>query len=173
MPRRQFTGLGDIRFAVGATAVANIAAPTVAEITAAVRLTPYMTRNGLKRPQSGNTVDVADASSLFNKTGPGTYGGDALEYTGHRDSKGSDDDAWTTLPRGTIGFWIITDWGWAQAAGTGLGTSGGTPTIGDRCEVWPGTIISREPADTGENESNKFVARSAVTDEPNLDAVVA
>lgn len=170
MPRRQFTGLGDIRFAA---TIANIAAPTVAEITAAVRLTPYMTRDGLTRPQTGNTVDVADAASLFNATGPGTYGGDAMEIKLHRDSKGSDDDAWTTLPRGVIGYAVVTDWGWAQNAGTGLGTTGGTPTIADRCEVWPITVISREPVSTAENESNKFTVRCAVTAEPNLDAVVA
>lgn len=170
MPRRQFTGLGDIRFA---TTVANIAAPTVAEISAAVRLTPYMLRDGLTRPQAGNTVDVADAESRFNKTEPGTYGGDAMELKLHRDSKGSDDDAWTTLVRDAIGYVIITDWGWAQNAGTGLGTTTGTPTIADRCEVWPVTVISREPMQTGDNVNNRFTARLSVRAEPNLDAVVA
>ena len=170
MARRQFTGLGDIRFA---TAVVALAAPTAAEVIAATSLRNYMTRDGLKRPQTGSAMDTADAGSLFNKTDRGTYGGDAMELMMHRDSKGSDDDAWTTLVPGSTGVAIISDWGWAQAAGTGLGTAAGTPTALDRCETWPYTVISREPVDTGDNVNNKFVARLAITAEPNLDAVVA
>lgn len=170
MARRQFAGLGDIRFC---PTVTNVNAPTAAEVTAGTRLTTLMTRDGLKRPSSGNTVDASDASTLFNATSPGTYGGDAMEIKFYRDSKSATDTAWTTLARGTSGYIVASDFGWAQSGTTGLGSSTGTPTIADRCEVYPVTVISRENMDTAENENRKFVVKLSITSDPAQDAVVA
>lgn len=170
MARRQFTGTGAIYFV---PIITTKAAPTAAQIIAGVNLTGCMVRNGLKRPQAGNVVDTADASTRFNKTDVGTYGGDKMEITFHRDTKLSLDTAWTTLPRDTIGYIVAADNGFAQNAGTGIGTPTGTPTVGDRCQVWPATVNTRVPMDTAENESNKFTCELVITDEPALDAVVA
>lgn len=170
MARRQFAGIGDIRLLPSCT---NVNAPTAAEITAGTRLTKQMTRDGLKRPSSGNTSDTSDASSLFNSQDIGTYGGDAMEYKGYRESKVADDVAWTTLARGVSAFIAVTDYGWAQSGTTGLGASTGTPTTGDRCQIYPVTVISREMMDTAENETPKFVAKLAITGDPAQDAVVA
>lgn len=153
--------------------IASIAAPTVAEITAGTNLAPYMTRDGLKTPSTGNTIDAADAASAFNATAPGTFGGDAGSYMGHRDSKSTADTAWTTLAPGSIGFLVVARAGFHQNATTGLGTPAGTPTVADRCEVYPATVISRAEEDTAENSTDRFTANLAFTAEPKQDAVVA
>lgn len=167
MPRRMFTGLGR---GVFVTAMAG-AAPTVAEIGAGVDLTGGMLRTGLTTPNTGQTIDASDAGSRFNKTQLGTRGGDAAELSSHRESKSSEDVAWNTLVDETEGWLIVSRFGWDQDAGTGLGTADGTPTAGDRIEVYPVAVISREMAPIGD-ETSRFVARLAITDEPDLDAVV-
>lgn len=169
MPRYGTTG----RIAVlWATTLADPDSPTVAECTAAVNLTSYMTRDGLKTPATGNTIDASDAASRFNKTAPGTYGGDAGSFKGHRDSKAASDLAWTTLDQDTIGFLMVFRSGLGQNATTGLGTPTGTAAAGDRCEVYPATVISRAEEDTAENQTDQFTATLAFTAEPIMDAAV-
>lgn len=170
MPRYGTTGNIAVLFA---TTIVDMDAPTVAELTAAVNLSHHMTRDGLKTPSTGNTIDASDAGSRFNSTAPGTYGGDAAEYMGHRDSKSASDLAWTTLEAGTAGFLVVARAGFHQDASSGLGTPDGTPTVADRCEVYPVTVISRAPSDTADNETAKFTAQLAITGEPVQDAVVA
>jgi len=170
MARYGTTGNISVRYV---PTIADISAPTVAEITAGVNLSHHMTRDGLKTPFTGNTIDASDAGSQFNSTAPGTYGGDALEYTGHRDSKAATDLAWTTLEFGVTGFLVVARAGFAQGADTGLGTPDGAPTVGDRCEVYPISVISRAPADTADNQTSQFTAQAAITGEPAQDAVVA
>lgn len=170
MPRYGITG----RIAVyWVPSIASLAAPTVAEITAGVNLTPYMLRDGLKTPSTGNTIDAADAATRFNSTAPGTYGGDAGSYKGHRDSKSTTDLAWTTLVKDAAGFLVVARAGFHQNATTGLGSPTGTPTVADRCETYPSTVISRAEEDTAENQTDQFTAMLAFTGEPNQDAVVA
>ncbi len=170
MSRQQPTGLLAVRFA---PSIAAIAAPAVAELTAGTDLTAYRTRDGLKTPQKGATIDLSDGSSRFNKTGVGTRGGDAVELMWFRDSKVALDVPWTLLLPDTIGFLVVARFGWGQNATTGIGAVDGTPTAADRCEVYPIGVVSREPADTAENEASKFTSTLAITEEPNLDAVVA
>jgi hypothetical protein len=173
MPRYSPTGKIGI---VLAPSVADITAPTIAEITAGTNLSSYVTRDGLKTPATGNTIDASDIASLFNSTAPGTYGGDAAELMCHRGSKGGgtgDDKAWTALARGTIGFLIVARTGFAQNATTGLGTPSATAVAADRVEVYPVTVISRAMADTADNETSKFSATLAITAEPADDAAVA
>jgi hypothetical protein len=155
------------------TAVAAKAAPTVTELTGGTDLTGFLTRDGLKTPATGNTVDISDASSLFNSTAPGSYGGDAAELTCYRDTLAANDTAWTALARGTTGFLVVARNGFGQDTDTGQGTNSGTPATGDRCEVYPVTVISRAMADTADNEASKFVVSLAITQEPADSAVVA
>lgn len=156
--------------------IASIAAPTVTELGAGTDLSTYLTRDGLKTPASGNTVDSSVIASAYTPQVPGTYGGDAVSLTCQRGSKGGvggDDTAWSTLIRGTQGFLVVARSGWAQDATTGLGTPGGTPTVADRCEVYPVSVLTRAMADTAENQTSRFDATLTVTADPNLDAVVA
>lgn len=165
MSRYQPTG--NIRV-VFAASIANIAAPTVAELLAAVDLTPQMRRDGWKTPMAGNTVDASDAASRFNKTGTGTFGGDAWSYQGYRDSAA--DTAWntlappnsTSLPDGTAGFTITRRYGGSALAWAAA----------QKVEVAPVNVVSRAPDDIGDGMQT-FTANLAVTGEPNMNATVA
>ena len=170
MARIQPTGTIAIQFV---PTVADKTAPTVTELGAGTDLTPFVTRDGLKTPATGNTVDISDVSDLFNSTAPGSYGGDAAELTCYRDTKESADLAWTTLPRGTTGFLVVARSGFGQDSETGMGSNDGTPTAGDRCEVYPVTVISRAMNDTADNEASKFTCSLAITAPPADDASVA
>ena len=168
----RYGSTGRIAIVFAPTIVAP-AAPTVAEIAAGGNLSDHVTRDGLKTPSSGNTIDSSDIGSRFNKTAPGTYGGDAAEITAHRDSKSATDLAWTTLAPDTAGFLIVARAGLGQDSTTGLGTKTGPAGAADRVEVYPVTVVSRAMADTGDNETSKFTASLAITGEPVQDAVVA
>lgn len=170
MPRYGTTGRISVRVV---PTIAALAAPTVAEITAGVNVTPWMLRDGLKTPATGNTIDAADAASRFNSSAPGTYGGDAGSYMGHRDSKSTTDTAWTTFAPDTSAFLVVARMGFHQDSGTGLGTPTGTATTADRCEVYPFTVISRAEEDIAENQTDRFTASLAFTAPPVQDAVVA
>lgn len=164
MSRLQFTGTGQIRWV---TTIANIASPTVAEITAGVNLTAWMRQDGLKRSSSANTVDTADASNLFNTQDIGTEDG-SFSVTFYRDSVSGSDTAWSTIPKGTRGYWVIAPFGFT---GSGTGTSK-APLAGDRCEVWPAAISARAPEDEGKDKAETFMSTTAITTAPNLSAVV-
>lgn len=157
-------------------AIADISAPTVTELGAGTDLSAYVTRDGIKTPASGNTVDSSVIASAYTPQVPGTYGGDAVTLTCQRGSKGGeggDDLAWETLTRGTQGFLAVARSGWAQNSTTGLGTPGGTPTLADRCEIYPASVLTRAMADTAENQTSRFDATLTVVADPDLDAVVA
>lgn len=167
MSRQQSTGVLRLSFV---PSVANKSAPTVAELTAGTDLTPYVKRDGLTTPKSGNTISLADVSSPFNKTGAGTYGGDAITLKCYRDSVSGSDTAWSTLvplsaaaPTGTEGFLVVRRFG-----GSGVAFA-----AADKVEVWPVSVISREMDAIAENEAQSFTAMLAVTDEPDDGAVVA
>lgn len=153
--------------------IADIEAPTVTEIAAGVDLQGFVTRDGIKTPASGNTVDSSVVGSAFTSTVPGTYGGDAASLTCHRDSKGTDDTAWSTFPQGTQGFLVVARSGWHQSVTTGLGDPQGTPTVADRVEVYPVAVLTRAMADTAENQTSRFDVQLPITAPPALDAVVA
>lgn len=157
MPRRQSTG--EIRVWL-ATALANPAAPTVAEVNAATDLTPFMRRDGLSTPKSANTVDNSDASSRQDKTSRGTFSAGPVVYTGYRDS--TTDTAWTSLADGTTGFLIVRRFGGSAAA----------PAAGQKVEVWPVEVNSRSMADIGD-ENQRFSATLVVPDVIYEDATVA
>lgn len=170
MPRGQFRGRGRVVFC---PTVADLAAPTIAEITAGTDLTKQMLPDGLDTPLTGNVIDASDASSLFNKQALGSYGGDAVQFQFHLDSRPADNVAWTALSRETAGVLVVSRWGWGQDTDTGLGTASGTPTAADKCETYPVTVSTRAPSATADGQTNRATASLAVTDEPEQDAVVA
>ncbi|WNI16614.1 hypothetical protein [Actinacidiphila sp. ITFR-21] len=155
-----------------APSVADLEAPTVAECTAAKNLTPWMLRDGLKTPATGNTIDSSDAANRFTTTAPGTYGGDAGSFQGHRDSLLADDDAWTALAQDVTGVLIVFRSGCHQNATTGLGTPDGAATAADRCETYPFAVISRAMDDIAENQTSRFTASLAFIAPPVQDAAV-
>ena len=143
--------------------ITSTAAPTVAEITAGTDLTPFLTRDGLDTPQGAETIDVSDASSRQNKSAPGTYGGDVITLKCHRDSVNADDDAWTTLVRGTEGYIVVRRFGGSSVA----------VAASQKVEVYPGEVSTRQPDPIAANEDQKFTTQFAVNGAINDSATVA
>jgi len=96
-----------------AATVSNIAAPTAAEVTAAINLTSFVI--SLNAASQGNTVPTPAFDSLFETSIVGTS---QASFSGdfYRDNGSNNDKAWTTLPRNTNGFFIISRFG---GSGTG------------------------------------------------------
>lgn len=143
--------------------IADKTAPTTTEIDAGTDLSGFLLRDGLSTPLPGSTMDTADVSSDYSKTGRGSFGAEPISVTLHRDDAA--DTAWDTLPRATTGFLVV-----ARQGGSG---AGGDLAAGDPVEVWDIDVISREPVDIADNQTQRFVATCAVPDTPELDAVVA
>lgn len=160
MARKQFTAEGRVWFV---TTIANTSAPTVAEINAGTDLTPFLRRDGLSTPNSGTTIDIADASSQFNKTAPGNRGGDASVLNMYRDSVTGSDTAWSTLVELTAGHIVVRRFGGSTVA----------PAIGNKVEVYKGTVINREMAQIGDNDPQRFTVMFSVEEAPVLSATVA
>ena len=134
----------------------SVDAPKVADVTGAVDLTDLT--SSLNASATGNAVPTPSFAKLFETSIVGTSQG---QFSGdfYRDDVA--DTAWTTLPRATAGFFIITRYG-------------GTPsTAGDKCEVWPVTVLSRSMANMANNTVETFTVTCAVPVEPGEDAVVA
>lgn len=148
-----------IGFAANGT-IANISAPTEAEIDAATDLTPFVI--SLNASSRGNTVPTPSFDSLFETTTTGTSAA-TFDADFYRDDE--DDDAWELLPRGTRGFFLISRFG-----GSGADQK---PIENDVIEVWPVSITSRTMANMSNNTVQTFTASCAVNIEPAEDAVVA
>jgi hypothetical protein len=143
-----------------APTVASISAPTVANITASVNLTPYVI--SINASSRGNTVPTPAFDTLFETSIAGTVQA-TFDADFYRDDAA--DLAWETLPRATSGFFIISRFG-------GGGTNH-APVVTDIVEVWPVLIVSRTMANMSNNTVLTFTASSSVPVEPTEDAVVA
>lgn len=144
-----------------ATTVASTSlVPTEAEVAAAVDLTGFTI--SLNASSRGNTVPTPSFDTLFETTASGTSAA-TFDADFYRDD--DTDTAWTTLPRGTDGFFIISRFGGTGAANL--------PESGDVVEVWPVSVTSRTMANMSSNTVLTFTASCAVTKEPNEAATVA
>lgn len=147
-----------------ATTIANIQAPTAAEIAAGVNLTPHVMT--LNASASGNTVPTPSFDSLFETNIPGTqqasFSGD---FYRNNASGASGDLAWVTLPRLTSGFFVISRFG-----GTGANQ---LPIATNKVEVWPVLVTSRTMANMSNNTVMTFTVTCSVPEQPAESAVVA
>lgn len=145
-----------------APAVALMTAPTVAEITAGDDATGFL--RSLSTPLEGSTVDISDVSSKYNKTAPGTYGGQEVTMEFYRDDVQGDDTMWNLLPRGTTIYAVI-----ARRGGSGVE---GAIAASDYVDVWKLEVITRNPADYARNEPTGFMVSFSVPEEPQEDVQV-
>ena len=143
-----------------ATSVANISAPTAAEVAAALDITDAVIT--ITASATGNTVPTPSLKSLFERSVPGTA---AAQFTADMYRDDEDDSAYDALPRNTRGFMLISRFG-----GTGLNNA---PAVGQPVEVWPIHISSRANSAMTSNTAETFTVTAAVPDEPDEDAVVA
>lgn len=139
--------------------VADIDAPTVAEVNGAVDVTDYLV--SLTSTTQGNTVPTPRLKRLFE---PNIEGTAAAQFTGDFYRDDENDLAWDTFPRRTRGCFLISRFG-----GTGADHK---PAAGDTVEVWPVRVASRAPGGLQSNQAQMFTVTCAVPKEPNEDAVV-
>lgn len=148
---------GNVKVLFAAT-VASKTAPTVANIAAAIELTPFITKDGVSVPSTQNMVDSATIEDVFDAQRVGSWGGGPLTLTMFRDDE-DETDSYDLIEYGLEGFLIISRFG--------------DPIVGSKVEVWP--VEAHEPTlmQTGANEMQKFSAAFAVTSAPAMRAVVA
>ncbi|CBG73140.1 hypothetical protein SCAB_61191 [Streptomyces scabiei 87.22] len=144
------------------TTIANIAAPTVAELNAGLNFTERITPDGLNIPAETADVDNSSLASTFttNRAGRRSF---SPEVTFKRGDNPTDDLPWTTLPYQTTGYLVVrrilaytTAWAAAQ-----------------KCEVYPVECGERNSIPPAPNEVAKFTSQMKLRAEPNTDATVA
>jgi hypothetical protein len=108
--------------------IANIAAPTVAELNAGTALEGYITPDGLDVTPKDASVDTSTLKSAVNSAKPGRIDYQ-VSVTFLRDD--SSDVAWNLFPRGTVGFLVVRDnldsataWASSQKVAVYPGTAG-------------------------------------------------
>ena len=165
MSRTQFTGAGRL---LKADTIADMKAPTAAEVNGAKDLTGWLRQDGLNRAQEAATVDTATALDLFDTTDIGTRSG-SFELTFYRDD--TDDDAWEELEIGTRCYMIVCPFKLkgANDATTGLPDA----AAGDKVEIWKVAVSARSNAAIGKDAAQTFTVTCAVEVPPEDDAVVA
>lgn len=143
--------------------VADLAAPTVAEITAGTDLTKGMRRNGLDTPRGGSTIDASDASSRQDKTAPGNIAAGQVIFRGQRnsDSANVDELIRTALAEDATGVLVVRRFGGSTVA----------PAAAQKAETYKVTVLSREEQPIGDEVQN-YVATMTVED-GKTNAVVA
>lgn len=144
------------------TTIANIAAPTVAELTAGQDFTARVTPDGLNIPAETADVDNSSLASTFttNRAGRRSF---SPEVTFKRGDSAGDDAPWTTLTYQTTGYLVVrrvlaytTAW-----------------TAGQKVEVYPVECGERNSIPPAPNEVAKFTSQMKLRDEPNTNATVA
>jgi hypothetical protein len=139
-----------------ATTVADITAPTVAEIGAATYLGRTITKDGVARGISQNRVDVASIDEKFDAQRMGSWGA-APSLTMFRDDE-DETDGFDIVANGTEGYLILIPYG-------GLLT-------GSPAEVYPIEMGVAVLGDSAANAPQTFTVNFAVTSEPSIDGRV-
>lgn len=150
---------GMIRIQVVAT-IANIAAPTVAEINAGTNITNFVTKDGLTTPSNQNNVPNSSLAETFDSELPGSFGG-PVSMTGIRDA--ATDTFWDLVVYGTATHVVVRR---GVATATAVAAS-------QKVEVYPITWHEPVPAQTASNVQGQFAANAPVRSQPNMKAVVA
>lgn len=88
----------------GASGVANIAAPTLAEIAAGTDLTCFITKDGLNPGGTTNKIDTGALCSRLDSQGIGTVG---MDYSLKLKRENSADVAWVLSVWGSEGFLVV------------------------------------------------------------------
>ncbi len=144
----------------GATGViTSMTSPTAAMINACTNLTRFVI--SLNASSRGNTVPTPSFDTLFETSTSGTSAA-TFDIDLYRDD--DVDTAWTLLPRGTRGHFVISRFGGAGPLNK--------PVATDKVELWPVSITSRSMANMSNNTVLTFTVSCAVNIEPNENATV-
>lgn len=139
--------------------IANLTAPTVAEITAGTELTSQIAEiNGFTF--TNNPIDTPDMGNAFVSKIPGEDTVDTSSFRFYEDK--SSNPIRTVLAKGTNGYIVFFP----------AGTVGASVATGDKAEVWPVTIASNARTYSAGNEAASYMVVASNTAPPK-DAVIA
>lgn len=146
--------------------IADISAPTVAELNAGLQLSCQITPGGLAREANDERIDDSRLCSTYSteRMGRTSFPGFALTMV-HIDTVafGSPDDAFDTLVKGNLGYVVErSDKSYSEAW-----------AAGDKVKVYPVECGSFNDATPTANENQTFTIPMAVTSDPDRRAVVA
>lgn len=144
---------------VAASGIANIAAPTAAEVAAGNDHSSYIRKNGISWPNGRGTVDTATIDRKRNTSYPGSESG-ILEMTFLVANRSGATAAFDEFKAGEIeGYWVF-------------GFEGSNDTAADEVEVYH--VVGDKPTrnNPGPDENQMFTVRFHVQD-ANEDAAVA
>jgi hypothetical protein len=144
-----------------AASIANLNAPTTAELTAAKDWTLRITPDGLKTDPTTADVDTSSLASTFETKVPGRRSFSA-EITVKRGNNPVDDQPYTTLTYGATGFLVVR-------RGIPYATTFAT---GQQVEVYP--VACGEPVNVAPaaNEVLKAQIPLKITSDPATRAIV-
>lgn len=126
--------------------IANIAAPTVAELNAGTNLTTWTPRDGFNPSINQNMVDISSLADQYDSTTPGSEGG-PITLTFFRDDTPANDTAWNLFAAGGLsGYYVVREGPLATVAWT----------IAQKAQVYPFTAHKPTPLPTTTNEPRKF-----------------
>lgn len=146
--------------------IANLAAPTEAELAAGTAVHDFLTRTGIDTPEEGTDADASDLGSDRDKSVPATIGGQlTAEFFRDDGTGGTTDDAWTAQPRKLVTNLVIARFGGSDTDYAIQAT--------DTVEVWPVRISQRSNNRAVGGETLRFTCTYALRLDPELAAVVA
>ena len=155
----QYSNDGMLRVTI-VNSIANIAAPTAAELNAGTHVTGFLTKDGVTTPADQNNVDVATLADTFNAQVPGSFGG-AIEMVGIRNN--TVDTLWNLITYGLTTNVVIR---------RGVSTASVFASA-QKVEVYPVVFHEPVPQQTGGDEASRFAISAPVNAQPNLKATVA
>lgn len=147
------------------TSLSSMTAPSLAQITAGVDVSGFLTKGGFARPRSGNEISVSPVADRENLTIAGSINNGPLSATFRKDDVAGSDAAWNALTEGSP-YYIV----YCGQGGSGVG---GAIAAGDKVEVHHGDCLEKSLADNAENQMAAFTARFTTRSAPKLDATVA
>lgn len=144
-------------------AVGDTAAPTIAEITAGVRL--ECVASSLDTPRSANVVDISAVCDQESLNTRGTVDNGPITLEVFREFDGVD-AGWAALVEGdTAKFLVVCRAGFTGAAGI--------PAVADIVDVYPVQVVTRSPETINRSDGQAFTATLSQPATPAFDSVVA
>lgn len=139
--------------------ISNIDAPTATEMSAATELSCELA-DVAGFAFKNSPISVPDMCSTFVKNIPGEDKADSSSMTFYEDD--TSNPIKVLLAKAAIGYIVFFP----------IGVTGGSPSVGDGCEVWPVQVASSTREWKASNDAAKYMVEFTVTGVPDQDAAV-
>jgi hypothetical protein len=142
--------------------IANIAAPTAAEINAGIRISQWMTKDGA----TGFQPDTADAPTSGKESTFDTATNGRISFSSPRftfKKQDGTDTVFNTLIQNAVGYGVRRN---SLAATTAVASA-------QKLEVYPLICSATARVDQDDNQPEKIMVPVKITSAPNLRAAVA